>query len=1059
MEGMPRLLVLIVFSFFTFTQYGFSQRTMLERITQEDGLPCDLVKALAMDSIGFVWTVTDDGLAKIEGSTIVKVNDPLQFFDMYKDVMVSKNFGMVAAADSGILSLSQTYKGLQCDYLAHKFPISNLKHYKFAKNIYEAKDSSLWISFPYQIERITKTECIEYNFPVKNHTYNFFRSYQFMEPDNEHFYILSQKGYLHAYDYATDSITEIPWAYEGTEVFCTYKINEQQYLIGCNTGLLLMNFEDGEVKDVINLGFAYPVSVIAEKTESEFVIGTWMEGAYELRLENEKPSYKLLEDSEGQVILDIMLDNQQQVWLATSSGIFIYRHLVFDLPFPELSGKNIKNVSPTANGSIFFSVDNLLYRMDENKNLHKDFTLDKSDITSLAVDENRIVIGTSAGQIISKHFKGGSTHFDFSKQGGAIYSLAIGKNAELWFLQRRANVPTLLRMDSRGELLDLTPKINPEGDFNLNALKVSPSGELYVAAGGIMQYLFKYNYKTGVIDNISLPVKDVDNGFLWNFDLCFMDEHTVMLASHKGIYKHENDTMEHLDLGFHTSKTIFAITSDQSQRVWANVHNGLICYNKGAATLYNDADGLPNKFLNPGGLYVDKQNNLWVGTVSGWALSNIPTVIKPSSTPIITNIKKSGLTINRIKENEFLQNSLLQFTFASPDYPANYVLYQYSINKNKGDDKWVDIERKKEYLFFDYLKKGDYTLKIRAKAKGHYTWSQPAVYQFKIYQIWYTRPAYIIGMNLLLLIGVYIYVRLRNIKSIKKRKQLEDIIKIRTQELVDKNQKLEQTRNQLIQSEKMASVGLLAAGIAHEINNPVNYVSGGIAVLKKTIHKLEAHLKNFSLLAARYDDKAKEDFNLPDENQVASLAKVTENMFKTIEQGINKTTEIVQSIRVFSSNSENVFAELDVNESINSVLLMLYNKYKGKVEIEKDYTPDAKITGVSANIQQIFMNLLTNAIQSIPEKGTIFISTVKNEQKSELSVSIKDTGIGISEENQKKIFDPFFSTKEVGKGTGLGLYLSYTFVEQHHGKITVNSEVGMGTEFIVTLPVNPHKNG
>jgi signal transduction histidine kinase len=1041
------------------THYGFSQRTSVERILQEDGLPCDLVKALAMDSTGFIWAVTDDGLAKIEGSTIVKVDDPSQFFDMYKDVLISKNFGMVATADSGILTLNQSYKGLQCDYLANKFPISNLAHYKFPKNIYESTDSSLWVAFPEQIVRIKKKESTEYRLPAKNHTYNFYRSYQFMEPDNDHLYILSQKGYLHTYNKENDSIKEIPWSYEGTEIFYTYKINDTQFLIGCNEGLLQMNFKNGEIQNVINLGFNYPVSVIQQISENEFIIGTWMEGAYELHLENGKSTYKLMQDSEGQVIMDILLDNQKHVWLATSSGIFIYRQMVFDLPFKELRNKNIQHVTPRADGSIFFSTNNVVYRIDSSKCLHNYYTSNKANITALATDEKDVLIGTHTGQIIWKHNTGRTTHFDLSKQGEAIYSIAIDKNSDVWFLQRRSNGPTLLKIDETGKAIDLTPTINPEGDFNLNALKISPNGELYVAAGGINQYLYKYNYKTGIIENISIPIKALGNELLWNFDLNFMDEQTLILASHKGIYKYQIDTMEHLNLGFHTSKTIFAITSDKSKRIWADVHNGILCYNKGTTTLYNDADGLPNKFINPGGLYVDKQNNLWAGTVSGWALSKLPKLMKQSSTPIITNVKKSGLTINRKEENEFLQNSLLQFTFASPDYPAKYVLFQYTINKNNEADNWTDIERKKEFLFFEYLKKGDYTLKIRAKAKGHFTWSEPAIYSFKIYQIWYTRPEYIVGINLFIFLLVYLYIRYRQIKNVKKRKELEGIISSRTQELVEQNQRLIKTQNQLIQSEKMATVGLLAAGIAHEINNPINYVSGGITVLKKTIKKLENHLKNFSSISGGVDDNTKESLSLPDENQINALTKVTDNMFETIEQGINKTTEIVQSIRVFSSNSENTFTELDINETLNSILLMLYNKYKGRIEVVKNYATNSKIIGVSANIQQVFMNLLTNAIQAIPEKGTITITTRKNEPQSELIISIKDDGMGIPVEAQKKIFDPFFSTKDVGKGTGLGLYLTYTFVEQHHGKIKVRSELGKGTEFIITLPVNMNNNG
>jgi signal transduction histidine kinase len=231
-------------------------------------------------------------------------------------------------------------------------------------------------------------------------------------------------------------------------------------------------------------------------------------------------------------------------------------------------------------------------------------------------------------------------------------------------------------------------------------------------------------------------------------------------------------------------------------------------------------------------------------------------------------------------------------------------------------------------------------------------------------------------------------------------------------------------------------------------------VSGGIAVLKKSIVKLEGFLKTYQLAFEKVDEKTGAQVELPNENQINALVTLTDNMFETIEQGINKTTEIVQSIRVFSSNSENVFTELNVNEILESILLMLYNKYKGRIEITKAYAPNSTMVGVSANVQQVFMNLLTNAIQAIHGNGNIWIKTIKDESRNKLTVSIKDDGMGIPEAAQKKIFDPFFSTKDVGQGTGLGLYLTYTFVEQHGGEIRLISAEGKGTEFIITLPIN-----
>ncbi|MFN2396687.1 MAG: ATP-binding protein [Bacteroidales bacterium] len=515
--------------------------------------------------------------------------------------------------------------------------------------------------------------------------------------------------------------------------------------------------------------------------------------------------------------------------------------------------------------------------------------------------------------------------------------------------------------------------------------------------------------------------------------------------------------MERLELGIYTDKMAMAVFAAKNNKMWINLHDGLLYFDTKTTIIYNDVDGLPSKFINPGGIFLDEQDILWVGTTGGLAVTKIPEQMPQSSTPVIAGIKKSGAGIDGIENMVFLQNSLLQFTFASPDYPAKHVQYQYALVRNNEPIQWIDLAKKTDFLFLESLKEGNYTLHVRARNKGHFTWSEPTIYKFKIYKMWYTRPEYIIGINVVILLIGYLYIKYRQAQGRKYKKELETVIARRTKELVEKNEELVKTQNQLIQSEKMASIGILAAGVAHEINNPINYVNGGIAVLKKTIQKLETHLNNFSSASVHFDAKTKEAFNLPDENTITNLTKVTDTMFGTIEEGIKKTTDIVQSIRIFSSNSENVFAPMDVNESLDSVLLMLYNKYKGRIDIVKEYDANAKIMAIPANIQQVFMNLLVNAIQAIPQKGIIWIETKR--KQSTIVITIKDSGKGIPKVIQKKIFDPFFSTKDVGTGTGLGLYLTYNFVKQHHGTIKVNSESGKGAEFVVELPLTQQTNG
>lgn len=269
---------------------------------------------------------------------------------------------------------------------------------------------------------------------------------------------------------------------------------------------------------------------------------------------------------------------------------------------------------------------------------------------------------------------------------------------------------------------------------------------------------------------------------------------------------------------------------------------------------------------------------------------------------------------------------------------------------------------------------------------------------------------------------------------------------------------LKEAQQQLVMSEKMASLGQLTAGVAHEINNPINFVSANIKPLKEDLNDILECIENYDAVIKQNNleeifrelsrFKEKKDINI-------SMQEVQE-LLKGIEEGAQRTTEIVKGLRNFSRLDQNVVKKADINEGIESTLTLLHSVYKDHVEIEKDFGKIPEVECLPGQVNQVLMNILSNAIQAINENGTIYIKTW--EENSMVKISIRDTGAGMSEGTRQKIFDPFFTTKEVGKGTGLGLSISYGIIEKHKGKIEVNSTIGTGTEFIITLPLSQNKN-
>ncbi len=284
------------------------------------------------------------------------------------------------------------------------------------------------------------------------------------------------------------------------------------------------------------------------------------------------------------------------------------------------------------------------------------------------------------------------------------------------------------------------------------------------------------------------------------------------------------------------------------------------------------------------------------------------------------------------------------------------------------------------------------------------------------------------------------------------KKELEKL----TEKLSQNIEELKNAQSQLVQSEKMASLGQLTAGIAHEINNPINFVYAGSNALNKNYGSFKKILEKYEVLKPgdpKLISKLKEIESLKKKYAFKDSYEAIPQLIDDVLIGAKRIAEIVAGLRNFSRLDEAEIKTVNIHVGIESTLLLLHGKYKDKVIIHKHYDHKAgQIECYPGQLNQVFMNLLNNAIDAIDNKGEISITTKK--LKDKIKISIKDNGMGIKPEIQKKMFEPFFTTKEVGAGVGLGLSICFGIIERHKGKIEVKSQVGRGSEFIITLPQN-----
>ncbi|MEM9484342.1 MAG: ATP-binding protein [Cyanobacteria bacterium P01_F01_bin.116] len=291
---------------------------------------------------------------------------------------------------------------------------------------------------------------------------------------------------------------------------------------------------------------------------------------------------------------------------------------------------------------------------------------------------------------------------------------------------------------------------------------------------------------------------------------------------------------------------------------------------------------------------------------------------------------------------------------------------------------------------------------------------------------------------------------------------LESRVDERTKELSDTLEKLKDTQAQLIQTEKMSSLGQMIAGIAHEINNPIGFIQGNIEPLQEYFQDLLELIKTYQM---EYPQPTCTVTRKYEEIDFDFLLKDLTKLLGSLNVGTERVHEIVQSLRNFSRLDEATVKDVNIHEGLDSTLLILNHRIKRNVEVVKDYGDLPLVRCFPAQLNQVFTNIIANALDAMFDANCDSASADSSVRKcitiitrqisyKEVQVTIRDSGPGIPHKVRTKIFDPFFTTKPVGKGTGLGLGICFKIIQQHQGTIGVRSKIGKGTEFIITLPTD-----
>ena len=813
---------------------------------------------------------------------------------------------------------------------------------------------------------------------------------------------------------------------------------------------------------------------IMEDSQGNLWFGTWA-GGVSVYNEDAFTHYTEREGLGNNIVWSILEDSQGNHWFSTEGGgVVMYNGKSFR-HFSEkegLSNRNVRAIVEDSYGNLWFGTGG----SGVSKYNGRSFThfttkegLSNNNVRCMMEDsQGNLWFGTGGGGVSRYN---GETFVHFTENEGLsnniVRNILEDSQGNLWFGTRGGGV-------SRYNGETFTHYTTKEGLTSNTILCImeDSQGNLWfgTGGGGVSRYNGKtfthFTEKEGLSNNIVYTVQEDSEGNIW-------------MSTEKGLNclvpgQNIIHTYSQLDGLKGIDFYINSVLLDSENRMWWGSSKSLTMLDLNNFKIPDEPPSLQMNSLEINELFADFRNL----TENGKKDIKFNGVAKFSNYPLNLELPYN--------------NNHLTFHFSAIDWNAPHKI-KFSYKMEGLDNHWSipTSETKADYRSMPY---GTYTFRVHAIGEAQ-RWSEPFEYTFTISPPWWHTWLARMGYVLAALLIIYGLGRWRTAKLKQQQKELEaevanatllirkqkkevenqrdeieaqkEEIESQRDEVMATNKALENhereleltlenlklTQTQLIQSEKMASVGILSAGIAHELNNPINFVSGNVNPLLRDVNDVFTLLKKYEEIieSNKLEGSFSEIEALKTEMDYAFLIKEIFNLLEGIEDGANRSSQIVKGLRSFSRLDEEKLQLYDIHDGIDSTLILLHNKTKDRIHVRKEYGNLEKVECFPGKLNQVIMNILTNSIQAIDGNGEIFIQTVSS--AIGIKIVIKDSGKGMTSEVKQHIFEPFFTTKEVGKGTGLGLSISYGIIEQHNGNIDVISEPGKGTEFIISLPI------
>ena len=1026
-------------------------------------LSSDIVMSIAEDADGNIWVGTAGG-----GLNILDINSnsfknfKYKEFDdsslpgnLVRSIKQSSTGKMLLGTDKGLCIFNQDKNTFT--HISELLKSSDKDLFKLVVDITEARNGDLWLSVEdlgIVVVNLKENTFTKYTDSTKSPLQVLSRSVlSILEDEKSNFWIATYNG-LQLYNpekgvtvsYQNNPLD--PQSISCNTIRCLYESRSGVMWIGTyRDGINWFNRKYNKFLTFCNSSCSKgslpssPVKSIVEKGNGNLLLGTYGHGLFELDPSNElslakKISFTGSEEQSSNFITSIVRDSEQNYWIGTdANGIFLLNSSKKLLKHYKHNPQVKSSLPSNRIRTLFFDSTNTLWvgtSGDGFCNFNKD-----GSFTTFKPDPNDLENTISQDRILC---------FYEDDRG----NMWVGTSSEGLNLFNREN----------GKSIHFKQKPNDSTSISSNRILSvfqDSKSRLWIGTGGGGINLFDYTKKSF---------------------RCFTKADGL-----------PNDV-------------IYGIVEDNLGNLWLSTNDGICRFTYSSNSdlkirNYKKSDGLPSNEFSEGAFLQLSSNNIAFGGINGLSILNPQQITDNNIAPKVV-IQKVNY-FSKYRENEethsknvvFSSNKDMVIPYSFNNVTFHFVALHFQnpklnkyLYKLEGFDRnWVSPEQGQRFVTYTNLAKGKYTFRVKA-ANSDGLWNEAGDSKILIvkppfWQTWWFITACVFIVSLIL----FIVIRLRETSLIRMKKLLEQKVKLRTNEILQQKEEiesqrdyltqlngelqqkneeitaqkeeLERTQKHLVQSEKMASVGLLTAGIAHEINNPINFVYGGVNSITRDFQDIDQVLKeirDIEQATSNPEETLKRIISLKEEYEFEEAYNAIIQTIQDIKFGAERTAEIVEGLRNFSRTETEEWVDADLHKIIDGILVLLKNKYKNTIEIVKSYDPNLSLVECKrGKINQVIMNLLSNAIDACNDSGKITITTQLKD--SSCIFAINDTGKGMSEEIQSRIFDPFFTTKVVGKGVGLGLSITYGIIQEHSGSINVKSIPGKGTEFEVWLPL------